>query len=75
MTFQTATAARLASLAALVLVFPGLASAGIDPPSYQHVDVNHDYPAPFGVAGGFISCPAGTKAVASVRHHQGRTTS
>ena len=63
MTFQTATTARLASLAALVLVFPGPASAGIDPASYQHVDVTRDYAN--GVAGGFISCPAGTKAVAS----------
>jgi hypothetical protein len=57
--------ARLVSLAALVLVFPGPASAGIDPASYQHVDVNHEYPAPSGTAGGYISCPAGTKAVAS----------
>jgi hypothetical protein len=47
-----------------MLVFPGPASAGIDPASYQHVDVIHDY-GPNGVAGGFISCPAGTKAVAS----------
>ena len=65
MTIQAATAAQVASLAALVLVFPGPVSAGIDPASYQHVDVSHDYPAPYGVAGSFISCPAGTKAVAS----------
>ena len=65
MRFPTATAARLASLAALVLVFPGPASAGIDPASYQHVDVIRDYAREFGVAGGYISCPAGTKAVAS----------
>jgi hypothetical protein len=65
MTFQTATTARLASLAALVLVLPAPASAGIDPGSYHHVDVNHDYGPDGGFAGGFISCPAGTKAVAS----------
>ncbi len=55
----------LAGLAALVLVFSGPASAGIDPASYQHVDINHDYPAPYGDAGGYVSCPVGTKAVAS----------
>jgi hypothetical protein len=71
MRFRTATAARLASLAALVLVFPEPASAGIDAASYQHVDVIREYPGPLGGdAGGFISCPAGTKAVAS-----GATTS
>jgi hypothetical protein len=64
MTFQTATAARLASLATLVLVFPAPASAGIDPASYHHVDVNHDF-VPDGKAEGLVSCPAGTKAVAS----------
>jgi hypothetical protein len=53
----------LVGLTALVLIFPGPAAA-IDPASYLHVDVN--YPAPFGgAAGGYISCPAGTKAVAS----------
>ena len=71
MRFRTATAARLVSLAALVLAFPGPASAGIDAASYQHVDVIRDYPGPFGGdAGGFISCPAGTKAITS-----GATTS
>lgn len=63
MTIQAATAAQIASLAALVLVFPEPASAGIDPASYQHVDVIHSYAG--GLAGGFILCPAGTKAVAS----------
>jgi hypothetical protein len=55
----------LAGLAALVLFFPGLASAGIDPASYQHVDINHPYPAQYADAGGYVSCPVGTKAVAS----------
>jgi hypothetical protein len=63
MTFQATTAAQLASLAALVLVFPEPASGGIDPASYQHVNVIHSYID--GRAGGFILCPAGTKAVAS----------
>jgi hypothetical protein len=71
MTFQTATATLLTSTAALVLVSLGPASAGIDPASYQHVDVNHDY-GPDGGAGGFISCPAGTKAVASGATSSGR---
>jgi hypothetical protein len=43
MTFQATTAAQLASLAALVLVFPEPASGGIDPASYQHVKVIHGY--------------------------------
>jgi hypothetical protein len=64
MRFQTTTTALLAALAALVLVFPGPASAAIDPASYQHVDVIFDYPAPFGEVGDFIFCPERTKAVA-----------
>jgi hypothetical protein len=71
MTIRAATAAQVASLAALVLVFPEPASAGIDPASYQHVDVIHSY-GPNGVAGGFITCPAGTKAVASGATSSGR---
>jgi hypothetical protein len=72
MTFQAATAALLASAAAFVPVFPAPGSAGIDPASYHHVDVNHDYGPNGGFAGGFISCPAGTKAVASGATSSGR---
>src|SRR5687767_8283234 len=61
MRFPTTTTALLASLAALGLVFQGPASAAIDPASYQHVDVIFAYPG----AGGFISCPERTTAVAS----------
>jgi hypothetical protein len=41
------------------------ASAAIDPANYHHVDVIRDYPAPYGFAGGYISCPPGMKAVSS----------
>jgi hypothetical protein len=63
---RLAAAALLASLAAPMLLVPvPPASAAIDPASYQHVDVIYDYPAPYGYAGGYASCPAGMKAVAS----------
>ena len=75
MTFQTATAARLASLATLVLVFPAPASAGIDPASYHHVDVNHDF-VPDGKARKRASSRArrARRLSPRVRHHQGCST-
>ena len=57
--------AVVAALAAATLVSVGPASAAIDPASYLHVDVIRDYPGQSGQAGGYVSCPAGLKAVAS----------
>ena len=63
-TGRLARPATVAAFAAATLVPVGPASAAIDPASYQHVDVNYAYPA-HGHAGGYASCPAGMKAVAS----------
>jgi hypothetical protein len=56
--------AIVAALAAAILLPVGPASAAIDPASYLHVDVIRAYP-PSRMAGGYVSCPAGMKAVAS----------
>jgi hypothetical protein len=57
--------AILAALGAAALVPVGPASAAIDPASYLHVDEFRDYPGQPGQAGGYVTCPAGMKAVAS----------
>lgn len=47
--------------AALVAVAP--ASAALDPAGYRLVDVFQSFPYPYGGVGGYISCPAGMKAL------------
>ena len=56
-------AAAIAALAIAALASP--ASAAINPTSYHHHEVYGDFTGPGGTAGGYISCPANMRAVAS----------